>query len=86
MSFADVFVLGYCEDTRVLLGPRVPRVPASLADPMALGAMMTGARIVACFTPGRAGWRSAVLEALRRTAVPGATIHVHDGRPGPERA
>ena len=93
MSVPDVFVLGYCEDARVLLELLMMEAPvmrrhlvivepdtttareltgqgfsvrqASLSDPVALAAMIEGARVVACFVPERTGWPPAsFLDAL----------------------
>ena len=105
MSTVDVFVLGYCEDTRVLLDLLMTEAPAmqrrlvivepdeatareltgrgfsvrraSLTDPVALGTMIAGARVVACFAPERSGWPPHVLEAFLRSFVPNASLYVH---------
>jgi hypothetical protein len=112
MCAADVFVLGYCEDTRILLDLLMLEAPgmlarlvvvepdaatareldargvrvhhASLSDPLALGGMIAGARLVVCFDPARGGWTPDVLRVLLRSLVPMATLYVHGatrGRP-----
>lgn len=105
MSDADVFVLGYCEDTRALLDLLMTEAPArqhqiviiepdrataralvargfsvreaSLTDLVALGPMLAGARVVACFAPERSGWPPDVLAAMLRSWVPHASLYVH---------
>jgi hypothetical protein len=55
-----------------MTSPR-PAAPARVA----LGTMIAGARVVACFAPERTGWPPNVLEALLRSFVPNATLYVH---------
>jgi hypothetical protein len=111
MSAVDVFVLGYCEDTRVLLDLLMTEAPAmqrrlviiepneatarelsgrgfsvrqaSLTDPVALGTMIAGARVVACFAPERSGWPPDVLESFLRSFVPDANLYIHGATPTP---
>jgi hypothetical protein len=105
MSAVDVFVLGYCEDTRVLLDLLMTEAPAmqrrliivepdqttareltergfsvrqaSFTDPVALGTMIAGARVVVCFAPEPSGWPPDVLEAFLRGVVPDASLYIH---------